>query len=484
MSSTRRDLEAALAEGLERADAGWRDTLAIYADHLLAEGDPRGELIALDLQIDSRGTTTELVARRASLLASFLGHLRPLDNPHLPWVGDTFSHGFVDDLAIDASDPNACDRLPAILASAVGPYLRGITVRGDSAFLDRALGIVARREHAWLERLALVEQAGAHAPAVRDATVERVIAATPRLRRLVVEGHRVLDEFPHPVLRALHVTGETALGSLVTPGAPCPAVDELDLAFERPAPLHEPYPPLEDGELLDDDAPLEAPANDRWELRAERLPALRRLDLSRNEPAPRSPSTPVGGGATVFDLVGRLPMRARLTHLKLPSLRRDEDVEALQRAVLDMPELVEVELARSLLHREPELRHPRARFVLTASKRPWPPRDQLRPGQALRVSIPGARTPDVVSLETAVTAMEWRWSSLPVEARSAWATLWEFLDPLDDTREAPFPMDILLHAIEACGMALDEGGWRELREDMRDRRTSATMHVSIRRCFA
>src|SRR5258708_20502667 len=124
MSSTRRALEAALAAGFERlADAEWRDTLAIYADHLLAEGDPRGELIALDLQIDTHATTTELVARRASLLAAFLGHLRPLDNPHLAWVGDTFSRGFVDDLVIDADDPNACERLPAILASPIVPYL-------------------------------------------------------------------------------------------------------------------------------------------------------------------------------------------------------------------------------------------------------------------------------------------------------------------------------------------------------------------------
>jgi hypothetical protein len=60
---------------------------------------------------------------------------------------------------------------------------------------------------------------------------------------------------------------------------------------------------------------------------------------------------------------------------------------------------------------------------------------------------------------------------------------WAFLDDLDDTREAPFPMDVLINAIEACGTALDEGGWRELREDMRDHRTSAGAHVAIRRCL-
>jgi hypothetical protein len=485
MSSTRRELEAALAAGFaRRADAEWRETLAIYADHLLAEGDPRGELIALDLRIEASGTTSELVARRASLLAAFLGHLRPLDNLHLAWVGDTFSRGFVDDLVIDAVDANACERLPAILASAIGPYLRGITIRGDDAFIDLALELVASREHAWLEQLTLVKQTGRDAPAASEATIESVVAAMPRLRRLAVEGHHVVDEFPHPALRELHVTGETALGSLVTEGPAYVGVEELDLAFVRATPGYGPgaLPPFEDDVFLEEDEPPEPPDGGRFELCAERLPALRRVDLSRNEPVGQgSASARLRGGASVFEFVEWLPMRERLTHLKLPSLRQDEDVRALQRAVIDMPELVEVELGSSIGLRDPELRHPKARFVFAAAKWPWP-RDGTRAGQGLRVAIPGARTPDVVALDTAVHAMEWRWSALPADARSAWAMFWAFLERLDETHAAPFPMDILLHAIEACGAALDEGGWRELREDMRDHRTSAGAHVSIRRC--
>jgi hypothetical protein len=483
MSSTRSDLEAALAAGFERgADAEWRDTLAIYADHLLSEGDPRGELIALDLQIDTHGTTAELAARRASLLTAFLGHLRPLDNPHLAWVGDTFSRGFVDDFVIDEGDPNACERLAAILASAIGSYLRGITIRGDEVFIDRVLGIAARRDHPWLEQLALIKRTWTDVPVVRNATLAMVVAATPRLRRLAVAGYRVVDELLHPALRKLRVTGEAALGSLVTAGLPYVAVDELDLAFGGATPFDAPgdYRALDDDDLAEQDAPPQAPADEWFELCAERLPALRRLDLSRNEPAdPRSASTRMSGGGTVFDFVGRLPMRARLTHLKLPSLRRTEDVEALQRAILEMPELVEVELGRTRELRQLELHHPVARFVFAAAMSPWPPRETLRAGQALRVAIPGARTQDIVTLDAAVSAMEWRWRALPATARSAWAIFWAFLDDLADTREAPFPMDILIHAIEACGSALDEGGWRELLEDMRDRRMSSGAHVSI-----
>jgi hypothetical protein len=186
----------------------------------------------------------------------------------------------------------------------------------------------------------------------------------------------------------------------------------------------------------------------------------------------------------VFDLVGRLPMRARLTHLRLPSVRGEEDAEVLQRALLGMPALVEIELARAFGAPEPVLRHPTARVVIAAEQWPWPPRERLRPGEVLRVAIPGARAPDVVELDAAVTVMEWRWSALPGDARAAWAALWDFLGGLDEERAAPFPMDLLLHAIEACGAALDGGGWRELREDMRDHRTSAGALVSIRRGVA
>lgn len=489
MSAARRELEAALAAGLER------DTLAIYADLLLAEGDPRGELIALDLQIEAHGTTTELVARRASLLAALLGHLRPLESPHLPWIGDAIARGFVDELVIDAEDPNACERLPAILGSALGPYLRGITIRGDGGFLDRALGIVAGREHAWLEQLALVKRAWGESPVVGDATVARAVAAMPRLRRLAVEGPRVLEEFLHPGLRELRVTGRTALGSLATAGAPYAGVEALDLAFAEPGAFGEgAEPPRYDDEMLDEDGEVWREDDDvrgrpgegeRFELCAERLPALRRLDLSRNEPAgPRAASLRLSGGGTVFDLVGRLPTRARLTHLRLPSLRDAEDTEVLQRALFEMPALVEVELARAFGAPEPALGHPTARFVIAAEQWPWPSRERLRPGEVLRVAIPGARAPDVVELDAAVAVMEWRWSALPGDARAAWAAFWELVGGLEGDRAAPFPMDMLLHAIEACGAALDGGGWRELREDMRDHRTSAGALVSIRRGVA
>src|SRR5882724_9755150 len=122
VSTERLGLEAALAVSWDR------ETLAVYADHLMSEGDPRGELIVLDLELATR-STPELVARRASLLSGWLGRLVPSD-PHTAWVGDSFRFGFLEDLVLDERDSMHAQRLASILESPLAPYLKRVTVRG------------------------------------------------------------------------------------------------------------------------------------------------------------------------------------------------------------------------------------------------------------------------------------------------------------------------------------------------------------------
>ncbi len=45
-----------------------RDEVAVYADALAQAGDTRGELLALDLEVEDYGTTIEIDARREELL--------------------------------------------------------------------------------------------------------------------------------------------------------------------------------------------------------------------------------------------------------------------------------------------------------------------------------------------------------------------------------------------------------------------------------
>lgn len=61
------ELEASLHSSLDRA------TLEKYSDALQAKGDPRGEIIAIDLQIDVHGATPELSRRRRDRLITWLG---------------------------------------------------------------------------------------------------------------------------------------------------------------------------------------------------------------------------------------------------------------------------------------------------------------------------------------------------------------------------------------------------------------------------
>jgi hypothetical protein len=496
MSSRREQLENALATCFargSRAASGQtselpeaHEMLAVYADELQSTDDPRGELIALDLLIEARGTTTELVARRASLLAAWLGAYRPVDNPHHAWVGDTFRLGFIDDLEIDSRDANTIERLPGLLASPAGPYLRGATIRGDETHIQRALSVLAVRHHAWLERLAIVSTGWSATPIPAE-VVAAVIVATPRLDHLSVSGRNLLAEFPHPNVRSLDVSGTTALGSLTGEGPPLEAIAEVTFAFDAQAAAFDVDPEVDyeppQGEANEPDQ-ASASAFLATFLLPDRFPGLRRLDLSRNEPtAPAAPSHLIDN-TTVFALLGMLAIRRQLTWVKLPSLRTPKDAKDLQRTLDGMPQLEELEIVRAHQFRPPDQHHVRARITIDRSKWPWPPAHERRGSQGLRVSIPGARAPDVVALRNAYQAMEWRWAGFPADARAAWTSLWSFLEDLADDDARPFAMDTLIRAIEAGGEALDEGGWRELLEDMRDRRTGPGASVSIARCIA
>jgi hypothetical protein len=73
VTTPRAEIEAALAADFSRAN------LAVYADCLMAEGDPRGELIAIGLL----PPTPELERRKIALLEQLLGG----DHGLLPSLG-------------------------------------------------------------------------------------------------------------------------------------------------------------------------------------------------------------------------------------------------------------------------------------------------------------------------------------------------------------------------------------------------------------
>jgi hypothetical protein len=66
------------------------------------------------------------------------------------------------------------------------------------------------------------------------------------------------------------------------------------------------------------------------------VPALRRLDLSRNDgPAPNR----------IFDGLTRIAIKRQLTHLCLPPIRIASEHAFVQQAISRMPNLVEIRVA-------------------------------------------------------------------------------------------------------------------------------------------
>ena len=182
----RDELELALLAAWNTAD------LAVYADHLQALGDPRGELIALDLAPRRDRSWRD---RRRAVLEEWLG-------PRLAAsAGRLVQHGVLHELR-DGHGP------ADLLDGPLGAVVRGFSVpgprdrRSPAAVVD-ALERLAAHPRPWLTRLAIDHAGDARCePALRD----RLIAATPNLVELYTLGQRLFDSFRHPSLRRLYAT--------------------------------------------------------------------------------------------------------------------------------------------------------------------------------------------------------------------------------------------------------------------------------------
>ncbi|GEN08237.1 hypothetical protein SAMN05443572_106337 [Myxococcus fulvus] len=190
---TFRGLSSALASDSDWSEldhslvTAWRlDTLAVLADLLQRRGDPRGELMALDLnpKPEDRGWRH----RRQEVLAAWLGA------PLAALAGPLVQHGFIHALRDDRFHP------PGLLDGPLGTFVRQYTVRGD----ERALARLASRPRPWLVQLTFIPTG----PTVRvsDTVRDALIAATPHLQELHLLGSRPpFDAFAHPTVRRVYV---------------------------------------------------------------------------------------------------------------------------------------------------------------------------------------------------------------------------------------------------------------------------------------
>lgn len=193
-AGTMPELEAALA-----ATPDDRELLAVYADALMARGEPRGELIALDLHVERTGSVPPtLWARREELERAVLGR------PEAELPSARLRRGFLElDYDVSVEDPDPDD----LLDRPIGQYLRRFRLVANHP--DRSVSTLARalgqpRPH--LMSLALTTGVGdvVQAPPLDPDVV-------PRLHMLALAGYAVpLAPVAHPGVVTLDVNYHSA----------------------------------------------------------------------------------------------------------------------------------------------------------------------------------------------------------------------------------------------------------------------------------
>jgi hypothetical protein len=187
-----------------------------------------------------------------------------------------------------------------------------------------------------------------------------------------------------------------------------------------------------------------------------RVPALRRLDLARNEALRRD---------SVFELVAANPIVRQLAWLRVPSLRSDADLDAAERAVAALPTDGELIVARAYADHAPA-RAPSPRLRMPPS-RPWPPSDLVR--GRLTIVIPGRRDSSSVDLGEAIRLMDARFDTLAEAPRVTWIALWHGVRAL--TADSSFELSATALGAALAGLELDAGysTWAALRAALADR---------------
>jgi hypothetical protein len=126
------------------------DTAAVYADLLSSRGDPRGELIAIDLAL-AKEHREELLARKRALITTWIGEPTELWR----WRPRELRYGL---LCRHFGSTNIYNTLPKHLAAAferVGDRIGELGLHGGSKDIVAAIKMIAARGLPWLSRLHL-----------------------------------------------------------------------------------------------------------------------------------------------------------------------------------------------------------------------------------------------------------------------------------------------------------------------------------------
>ncbi len=435
-----------LERALQRARSDDRETLAVYADALEAAGDPRGELIAIDLELAKVRAAApiaidridELVDRKREVLRGWLGDTIG----GVTWHPRQIESGLLDGMGFAAtSTQSIVEYARGVLGSPVGGYLQSLVLYGTKAELEQVIDVIVARPLPWLRRLTLhcVEaRANASKRTIDRSRLAALAKATPNLVDLSVIGSRVVATPIHPNVHTLRLIG----GDGLVVSDSVPNVTTLDLALRDP----------EDFSMRNR-MPADALAG---LINPRTFPALRVLDLARNEGHPEivTASSPQAGALQIrrrplqmfLDAVEEL---GRFERLRLPSI--DDTDRGFVLRLLDRHPALTIEVARMWVIDE-ELAHPR---LHVPPPRAWPAPGVLHGRDALTIAIPPERYGEDVALSSMVRDLEQQFDAMPADTKQAWIAFWDFVDGLEWEDDAgndirlPFDAATLLRALES-----------------------------------
>ena len=293
--------------------ATWdREAIAIYADHLQAIGDPRGELVAIDLRIDAGDAGPEVLARRTELIHQWFGADLP------PGI---VRYGFVD---VDASGMGPRSQLEIALRGPGAQFIRSVTLAGPHDDLRAALDELPRERRPWLTSLTVRHWDEKEGPVCLLPATRKLFSRLPALTSLTLEGRRILSAWAHPRVERLRITGYDAID--LTSAEVWPSLRELDFAFQCQYSTDHRDPGFTAISQL---------------LRTETIPALATLDLSRNERGHLEPRS-LGGGVVISAFFTRFANHPNLATARLPSLPHETAVDAVERTLATLPAVRDV----------------------------------------------------------------------------------------------------------------------------------------------
>jgi len=291
---TLEDLEAQIL-------ATWdRETIEVYGDQLQSLGEPRGELIAIDLAIEDSGSTPELVRRREELIDA--------------WLGDTVPNGRVRCGFVDV-DATGADPVAQIHHAFDGPgsrFIRSVAIVGAPNTIAATAQALAATVRPSMTALTIRQWDEADRPTLGAGAAQAMIEATPHLRELAIDGRQVLDDFPHPAVTRLRISGFDGIASLVDGTLAMPALVALDLALYAHLAKRAP-----------------GPSRDVFRRVGVQMPRLVDLDLRRNNPGYADPDS-LGGDVDVAVAVQALGIADQLRVLRVPTSTTAREREGLR----------------------------------------------------------------------------------------------------------------------------------------------------------